>query len=292
MTSTSVPGQSPVGPTPSTDLRGRVALVTGAAGGLGAAHASLLARLGAAVVVNDTGVDPQGRHPDPRRAEDVARGLRDAGAPAVADTSDISTFTGAADAVQRAIDEFGRLDILINNAGIQHAQSVQEITEDDLWAALRVNTVGTVATMRAAFPIMREQQWGRIVNTLSEAALRTELASGIAYATAKSAVWGATMSAALEGRPHGITVNALSPGALTRMSSAFLSETGIPPGLDLSPERVSEAIVGLFTDEAGDISGRVVHTAGGYLREFIISRVDDTDLIHRLGRTAAAISRG
>jgi NAD(P)-dependent dehydrogenase (short-subunit alcohol dehydrogenase family) len=100
------------------------------------------------------------------------------------------------------------------------------------------------------------------------------------------------MSAALEGRPHGITVNALSPGALTRMSSAFLSETGIPPGLDLSPERVSEAIVGLFTDEAGDISGRVVHTAGGYLREFIISRVDDTDLIHRLGRTAAAISRG
>jgi NAD(P)-dependent dehydrogenase (short-subunit alcohol dehydrogenase family) len=271
------------------DLVGKVALVTGAAGGLGRAHASLLARLGARVVVNDIGGDVHGEHPDPARAEAVAAQLRDLGGTAVADTSDVRTFAGAAAAVQRAVDAFGRIDILINNAGTLHSNPVTDVCEAELWTDLQVHAVGTVATMHAAFPHMRAQRWGRIVNTLSEAALRSELASGIAYSTAKAAIWGATASAVLDGRPWGNTVNALSPGALTRMSQPFLDDQGIPPGLDLSPDRVAEVVVGLCTDEAGDITGRVVHTAGGHVREFVMSRVDDTDLVRLLRATAARL---
>jgi NAD(P)-dependent dehydrogenase (short-subunit alcohol dehydrogenase family) len=268
---------------------GRVALITGAAGGLGYAHAKLLARLGVYVIVNDIGGDVHGEHPDPSRAEAVAAQLRDLGGTAVADASDIRTFAGAAAAVQRAVDEFGRVDILINNAGTLHTDTVVEVQEADLWATLQVHAVGTIATMHAAFPHMREQRWGRIVNTLSEAALRSELAGGIAYATAKAAIWGATMSAALEGRPQGITVNALSPGALTRMSQTYLDEQGIPPGLDLSPDRVAEVVVALCTDGAHDITGHVVHSAGGHVREFVMSRVDDTDVVRRLRATVSEL---
>jgi NAD(P)-dependent dehydrogenase (short-subunit alcohol dehydrogenase family) len=271
------------------DLSGKVVLITGAAGGLGRAHATLFARLGAAVVVNDTGVDMSGAHPDPAAADAVAASLRELGARAVANTSDVGTFAGAAAAVQCAVGEFGRIDVLVNNAGTLHSADVENVTEDELLIDVRVHTIGTVATMRAAFPHMRAQRWGRIVNTVSEASLHTDLAAGVAYSTAKSAVWGATMSGALAGRPHGITVNALSPGARTRMSSEFLDQQGVPEGLDLSPDRVSEVLAGLCTDAAGDITGRVVHTAGGHVREFVIKRRDDTDVVLRLRADAAAL---
>lgn len=272
------------------DLSGRVALVTGAAGGLGRAHATLLCRRGVSVVVNDTGGDLTGADPDPDRAEMVASELRWVGGHAVANTADIRTFAGAAAAVQQAVDTFGRIDILINNAGTLHAGGVTEIAEQDLWADLQVHAVGTIGTMRAAFPFMRARRWGRIVNTLSEAALNLELSGGVAYATAKSAIWGATMAGAIEGRDHGITVNALSPGALTRMSQSFLDEQGIPDGLDLSPERVSEVVVGLCTDAAHDLTGRVLHTAGGHAREFVIRRVDNTDLVERIRAFTAELA--
>lgn len=270
-------------------LAGRVALVTGAARGLGFAHASLLARLGVCVVINDIGGDLHGENAVPSHAEFAAAQLRERGGRVLADASDVRTFAGASAAVKRTVDAFGRIDILINNAGTLHVAPLSDLEEADLLTDLHVHAVGTVATMRAAFVHMREQRFGRIVNTLSEAALRPELTTGIAYAAAKSAIWGATMSAALEGRPFGITVNAVSPGAMTRMSRPFLDEHGAPPGLDLSPDRVAEVTAGLCTDAAHDITGRVVHTSGGQVREFTISRVDGTDLVRRLRATAAEV---
>jgi len=259
-----------------------VALITGAGRGLGAAHAHALAAAGAAVVVNDTGVDTAGENPDPSVAEGVAAEIRAAGGRAVADRSDVGSFEGAALAVHRAVDDFGRIDILVNNAGIIDSRPVDDLTEELLQRHLAVHVVGTVGAIRAALPHMRRQRYGRIVTTTSEAALSRLHGSGLAYSAAKAAVWGVTMAAASEGADHGVTVNALSPGALTRMSQAHLDAAGIPPGLDLSPGRVSDVVVALCGDDAGDITGRVVHTAGGFVREYVLDRTDGTDLTRRL----------
>jgi NAD(P)-dependent dehydrogenase (short-subunit alcohol dehydrogenase family) len=108
------------------------------------------------------------------------------------------------------------------------------------------------------------------------------MAAGIPYATAKAAIWGLTMSAAGEGMPHGITVNAISPGARTRMSESFLAQGG-DNGLDLSPEHVARVVALLVREDAGDVTGRVVHVAAGFVREYVLRRSPDTELVSRLG---------
>jgi NAD(P)-dependent dehydrogenase (short-subunit alcohol dehydrogenase family) len=265
------------------DLSGRVAVVTGAGRGIGAAHAVALAAAGAAVVVNDNGADLDGGSPDFDVADRSAASIRAAGGRAVSDVSDISDFDGAARVIRRAVDEFGRLDILVNNAGIiGTATSVEILPEPELQRMLAVHLVGTVGTIRAAFPIMRGQRYGRIINTTSEAALTTDLAAGMAYAAAKSSVWGITMAAAREGAGAGITVNAISPGALTRMSKPYLDKTGIPENLDLSPEQIARVAVAMCGEKFCHISGKIVHTAAGHVREYILGRVDDSDLVKDL----------
>jgi NAD(P)-dependent dehydrogenase (short-subunit alcohol dehydrogenase family) len=269
-------------------LEGRVALVTGAGRGLGAAHARTLAALGAAVVINDVGASLDGSVSGEPVAQEVVRTIEAAGGRAIADASDISTFSGAAAAVQAAVDGFGRLDILVNNAGISAAGGVEDVDEEVLHRLLGVHVVGSVGTTRAAFPVMRAQGHGRIVNTISEAALDVRLPSGPAYATAKAAIWGLTMSSAREGVPHGITVNAISPGAATRMSADLLS-SGHSTGLDLAPEHVSRVVAALVSDAAGDITGAVVHAAAGQIREYVLRRTAGTELVTRLGEDAGEV---
>jgi NAD(P)-dependent dehydrogenase (short-subunit alcohol dehydrogenase family) len=278
------------------ELSGRVALVTGAGRGIGAAHATALAAAGAIVVVNDTGVDLDGAHPDPDIADRAAESIRAAGGHAVSDVSDVSDFTGAAAAVGRAINEFGRLDILVNNAGIiGTGTDLVALPEAELQRMLAVHVVGAIGTIRAAFPIMRTQRYGRIINTTSEAALSTDMAAGMAYAAAKSSVWGITMAAAREGAELGITVNALSPGALTRMSKPYLDKAGIPEGLDLAPEQIARVAVALCSEKSCNITGKVVHTAAGHIREYVLGRVDDSELVNELvsvlGRPNATVAR-
>jgi NAD(P)-dependent dehydrogenase (short-subunit alcohol dehydrogenase family) len=187
------------------------------------------------------------------------------------------------------VEDFGRLDILVNNAGIISTRTdVETLPEGELQAMLAVHVVGTIGTIRAAFPIMRAQRYGRIINTTSEAALSTEMAAGMAYAAAKSSVWGITMAAAREGAGEGITVNAISPGALTRMSKPYLDETGIPEGLDLSPERIARVAVVLCSEKYCHVTGRVVHTAAGYIREYVLTRVADSDLVNDMSTLGRA----
>ena len=265
------------------ELSGRVAIVTGAGRGIGAAHATALAAAGATVVVNDNGVDLAGVHPDPDVADRRAESIRAEGGHVVADVSDVSDFTVAAELVSRTVDQFGRLDILVNNAGIiGTGTQLADLSEGELHRMLAVHVVGTIGTIRAAFPIMRAQRYGRILNTTSEAALSTEMAAGMAYAAAKSSVWGITMAAARDGADAGITVNAISPGALTRMLEQHLAESGIPDGLDLSPEQIARVVVALCSERANGINGKVVHTAGGYIREYVLRRIDDSELVNDL----------
>ena len=258
----------------SGELAERVALVTGAGRGIGAAHAAALAAAGATVAVSATGVDLDGANPDSSVAEQAAVAIRTAGGRAVADVSDVSDFLGAAAAVAHAVDEFGRLDILVNNAGIiGTAHDLAALREADLERMLAVHVVGTIGAVRAALPIMAAQRYGR---------LSTKIAAGMAYAAAKSAVWGITMAAAREGDEFGVTANVISPGALTRMSKPYLDEAGIPEGLDLSPAQIARVGVALSREGSSHVTGRVIHTAAGFVREYVLARVDDTELVTEL----------
>jgi NAD(P)-dependent dehydrogenase (short-subunit alcohol dehydrogenase family) len=271
-------------------LEGHVALVTGAGRGIGRAHALLMAERGAKVVVCDIGVELDGSNANASLAQQVVDEIAAAGGTAVADQSDISTFAGAAGAVQAGVDAFGKVDIVMNNAGMVGGGSIEEITEDTLGRQFAVHVYGSIGTTKAAWPLMKAQGWGRVINTVSEAAFPSKIAGGaggsLGYGTAKAAIWSATFGMSGQGLEHGITVNAISPGAFTRMNEALFKNA--PANLDLDPMHVARVAAWLASDEAGDITGRVIHAAGGQHREYIMARHADTDLIARVNKEVVA----
>ncbi len=284
------PAAARVGPV-SAPLDGRVALVTGAGRGIGRAHAQLLASQGAAVVVCDVGAALDGSGADASVAAAVAAEITAGGGRAVADTSDVATFAGGEQAVQHALDAFGRIDIVVNNAGLAGGGSIEAITEETLARVMAVNFVGTVGTARAAWPHLKARGRGRVVNTVSEVALDSRIpgGGGIAYGAAKAAVWSLTLSLAEEGRAHGITVNAVSPGAFTRMNAAMFEAAAPPAGLDLDPLHVARVVAWLVSDDAADVTGRIVHAAGGHHREYRTARFRDTELVARIDASLAEL---
>lgn len=195
---------------------GRVAIVTGAGGqppSLGRSHAKLLADRGTKIVVNDLGVGPDGRGILRSNAEQVVDEIRAAGGEAVADAHSVADEAGARDIVQTALDTWGRLDILVNNAGIAHIAHFDEISSTDIRKVIDVHLMGTVWMCRAAWSVMRDAEYGRIVNTTSGGMFGQENLS--IYGTAKGGIFGLTRSLAIEGAAHGIKVNALGPAANT-----------------------------------------------------------------------------
>lgn len=274
------------GVTAAPALAGRVAIVTGAGRGIGRAHAVHLASLGAEVVVNDVGSSMAGEGMDAAPATEVVAEIEAAGGRAVVNTDDVSSFVGGERIVHAAIDAFGRIDIVVNNAGIVVAGSLAAVSEADMLRLFAVHCIGSVATARAALPYMLAQAHGRIVNTVSEAALDTRFTAGVAYGGAKGAVWAATIAMAAEVAGTGVTVNAVSPGARTRMNEAMLEAAGT--ALALGPEHVARLVGRLVADDAGDINGAVVHAAGGALREYQLTRSGDTPLVARLLGSATA----
>ncbi|MEB3050833.1 SDR family NAD(P)-dependent oxidoreductase [Mycolicibacter sp. MYC123] len=204
-----------------TGLRfdGRVAVVTGAGRGVGRSHAMLLADKGARVVVADYGVGIDGDGCSPAPAEDVVHEITDGGGQAVACYASVSEPQGAQAIIDTAIEAFGGIDVVVNNAGIHDPGLFDALSIEQFRRMLDVHYLGTVAVCRAAWPHFVAAGYGRIVNTVSEAMLGgiSELTS---YGAAKGAVFGLTRNLATEGIGHGIRVNAISPRANTRMSAS------------------------------------------------------------------------
>ncbi|HUJ64078.1 MAG TPA: SDR family NAD(P)-dependent oxidoreductase [Acidimicrobiales bacterium] len=267
-------------------LAGRVALVTGAGRGIGKAHAFALAGAGATVTVNDIGAGLDGRGRDETVAAAVVRQIEQLGGRAFADTADIASVSGGRRAVLSTIDRCGRIDILVNNAGFAHGGgTVAEPDEAGILALLQVHLMAAIGTMSAAFGDMQGRGWGRIINTVSEVALDARFAGSLGYGAAKAALWSATLTAAAAGASKGITVNGVSPGARTRMNEALI-DTGFRDGrsrrLDLDPAHVAQAVAYLASDDAADINGRVIHVAGGQIREYTTSRTGESGLAQRI----------
>lgn len=254
---------------------GRTAVVTGAGGnpGLGRAYALLLAARGANVVVNDIGELPAALgYPGVASAGSVAAEIRALGGRAVADTHSVASEEGAAAIIGTALDAFGRIDILINNAGICRVVSFDEMTAADFRQSIEINLMGTVYTCRAAWPHMKAQGYGRIVNVSSGS--MAGFAWQTAYAAAKAGVFSFTRSLAAEGVEAGIKANTVVPGALTRMVLAAQAE-GSPwisrAREQMPPEAVSPAVA-FLAHEHCPFTGECIESMGGQLRRMYLAR--------------------
>ncbi|MFE0452277.1 3-oxoacyl-ACP reductase [Streptomyces sp. NPDC058914] len=257
----------------SLPLEGLAAIVTGAGRGLGRAEALELARLGAAVVVNDhgrSGRDGSGEA-SAGPAEQVAAEIRSAGGTAIAHAGDVSDFAQARELVESAIDAFGKLDVLVNNAGILRDRMVFSMTEDEWDSVVRVHLKGHFNTTRFAAAHWRERSkaaggpvYGRIVNTSSEAFLAGS-AGQPNYAAAKGGIVGLTTSTAHALATYGVTANVICPRARTRMTEDVFAGLGRPEeGLDpLAPEHVAPLVGYLASPAAGRVNGQLLVVHGG-----------------------------
>jgi len=227
------------------DLTGRVAIVTGAGGGLGRAHALLLAKRGARVVVNDLGGARDGQGGTPAMAEAVVDEIRALGSEAIADGASVTVADQVQAMVERAMETWGRIDILVNNAGILRDRTFAKLDLADFRAVLDVHLMGAVHCSKAVWEIMRAQRHGRIVMTTSSSGLWGNFGQS-AYAAAKMGLVGLTRMLAEEGAKYGIHVNALAPSAATRMTADIMPEAELAA---LDPAFVAPAMLALVADE-------------------------------------------
>ncbi|MBN3788521.1 SDR family NAD(P)-dependent oxidoreductase [Burkholderia sp. Ac-20353] len=248
---------------------GRVAIVTGAGRGLGRAHALMLAKHGAKVVVNDLGSAANGVGSDDTPAQEVVNLIKSIGGEAIVDHSDVADWSAASQMVRNTIEAFGRLDILVNNAGILRDSMLINTTEEDWDAVIRVNLKGTFAPIHHAANYWREQSKAgkpvdaRVINTTSHSALYANVGQ-TNYAAAKAGVATMTIVAARELARYGVTVNGLAPRAETRMTQGLKQWT--PEQLERrDPEWISAFVTWLASPASRAISGRIFEAWGyGY----------------------------
>jgi NAD(P)-dependent dehydrogenase (short-subunit alcohol dehydrogenase family) len=250
-----------------TELRfdGRVAVITGAGRGLGRSYALLLAAHGAKVVVNDIGVTRYGADPDAGPAQDVVNEIKAAGGEAVANTDSVSTPEGGKAIVHSAINAFGRIDILIANAGFNRPKPMKELALEDFEAILGVHLMGGYYIAREAFPLMCAQKYGRIILTSSIAGAYSE--KGLAgYAVAKAGLVGLSNVLAHEGAAEGVHSNAIMPSAETRLSEG--RDTSMFP--DMRAELVAP-LIGWLCHENCTINGELLVALAGRMARAYIS---------------------
>ncbi|MBV8967260.1 MAG: SDR family NAD(P)-dependent oxidoreductase [Mycobacteriaceae bacterium] len=235
----------------------RVVVVTGAGRGLGRAYALLLAARGARVVVNDSGVSATGEGVDAGPAQEAAQEIMAAGGEAVACTDTVATPAGGQAIIATALDRYGRIDVLIHNAGIVRRASLKEMTYQDFDAVVDVHLRGAFYVVRPAFPVMCQSGYGRVVLTSSIGGLYGN--RGVAnYAVAKAGILGLSNAVALEGAAEGVKCNVIVPAAVTRMADG-LDTSHYPP---MGPELVAPA-VGWLAHETCSVTGEIIVAIAG-----------------------------
>ena len=228
------------------DLTGRVAIVTGAGGGLGKQHALLLASRGARVLVNDLGGNVHGEGGSVSAAQQVVDEIRAAGGEAMANGASVTDFAAVEHMVQQAMDAWGRVDILVNNAGILRDKSFAKMSLDDFRLVMDVHVMGAVHCTKAVWPIMQAQQYGRVVMTTSSSGLYGNFGQAN-YGAAKMALAGLMQTLSIEGEKYGIRVNCLAPTAATRMTEGLMPQAVLDA---LQPQAVSPAMLVLASEDA------------------------------------------
>ncbi len=256
-------------------LDGRVAIVTGAGGGIGRAHALALAAAGARVVVNDIGVGLDGSPAGGgSAAQQVVDEITAHGGQAVANGSDVADWSAAAGLIQTAVDAFGGLDVLVNNAGIVRDRMIATTSEQEFDAVVAVHLKGHFAAIRHAAAYWRglakagNRVDARIINTTSGAGLQGSVGQGN-YSAAKAGIAALTLVGAAEMGRYGVTVNAIAPAARTRMTETVFAQMMARPesGFDaMAPENISPLVVWLGSAESADVTGRVFEVEGGIIR--------------------------
>ena len=252
---------------------GRVVVVTGAGRGIGRCHALELARQGACVVVNDLGTSATGSGASDTPAQTVVAEIEAFGGSAIANTDDVSDWDGAGQLIASAIERWGRLDAVVNNAGILRDRMFVSATVDEWDAVMRVHLRGHFCVTRHATAYWRTETkagrpvQARIINTSSGAGLLGSIGQS-AYAAAKAGITALTLVQAAELRRYGVTANALAPAARTRMTETAFAEMMRAPdeGFDkMAPENISPLVAWLASEDSNDVTGRVFELSGGEL---------------------------
>jgi len=252
---------------------GRVAIVTGAGRGLGRAHALEFARQGAAVVVNDIGVELDGKGGSSGPAGEVVAEIKRSGGRAIANNADVADWEQTRGLVKSALDAFGRLDVVVNNAGFVRDRMFVNASEEEWDAVVRVHLKGHFCVARHAAAHWRDEAKAgrpvdaRIINTSSGAGLQGSVGQS-AYSAAKAAIAGLTLVQAAELGRYGITANAIAPSARTRMTQTVFADMMKQPegGFDaMAPENVSPLVVWLGSAESREVTGQIFEVSGGSL---------------------------
>ncbi len=260
-------------------LEGKVAVITGAGGGIGREHALLFAREGAKVVVNDLGSDRHGGGRGAEMADKVVAEIKEKGGDAVANYDSVATREGADGLVWTALNRFGRLDVVVNNAGILRDKTLLNMSEQEFDLVIEVHLRGTFLVTQAAGRVLKAQgKGGRIVNTTSLSGLLGNFGQAN-YSAAKGGIYSLTRTASMEFQRIGVTVNAVAPVALTRMTSDLAMFKGMTAE-QIGPQYIAPVAAFLASDLAAEITGTIVGVQGP---KIFLYRMNETEGVTREG---------